>query len=144
MQAVAGPFVGADVKAPSPGTRVAVIIHRQAGIDASALRLVDPPARSESDVALAVLSGRADAGLGIHAVAGLLDLDFVPLRWERYDLMIFKERFFDANVQNFLSLLREEQFFKLAESMQGYDVSLSGRMLFNKNKNKRNKTLAQK
>jgi len=58
-------------------------------------------------------------------------------------LWIFKERFFDANVQNFLSLLREEQFFKLAESMQGYDVSLSGRMLFNKNNKKRNKNIAQ-
>jgi len=58
-------------------------------------------------------------------------------------LMIFKERFFDANVQNFLSLLREEQFFKFAESMQGYDVSLSGRMLFNKDNNKRNKNITQ-
>lgn len=85
------------------------------------------------DVGLEISAGRADAGLGIHAVAGLLDLDFVPLRWERYDLMIFKERFFDANVQNFLGLLHEEQFFKLAEPLQGYDVHLSGRMLFPKN-----------
>jgi len=84
------------------------------------------------DLGLEILAGRADAGLGIHAVAGLLDLDFVPLRWERYDLMIFKERFFDASVQNFLSLLHQEQFFKLAESLQGYDVRLSGRMLFSK------------
>jgi len=82
------------------------------------------------DVGLEILAGRADAGLGIHAVAGLLDLDFVPLRLERYDLMIFKERFFDANVQNFLGLLHDQQFFKLAESLQGYDVQLSGRMLF--------------
>jgi excisionase family DNA binding protein len=85
------------------------------------------------DVALEISAGRADAGLGIHAVAGLLDLDFVPLRWERYDLMIFKERFFDANVQNFLGILHDQEFFKLAESLQGYDVQLSGRMLFPKN-----------
>ena len=85
------------------------------------------------DVGLEILGGRADAGLGIHAVAGLLDLDFVPLRWERYDLMIFKERFFDANVQQFLGLLHEEQFFNIAESLKGYDIGLSGRMLFPKN-----------
>jgi excisionase family DNA binding protein len=85
------------------------------------------------DVGLEILAGRADAGLGIHAVAGLLDLDFAPLRWERYDLMIFKERFFDASVQGFLGLLREDPFFKIAESLQGYDVGLSGRMLFPKN-----------
>ena len=87
------------------------------------------------EVGLEILAGRADAGLGIHAVAGLLDLDFVPLRWERYDLMIFKERFFDANVQNFLGLLHEKQFLRRAESLRGYDVQRSGRMLFPKNNN---------
>jgi putative molybdopterin biosynthesis protein len=89
------------------------------------------------DVGLEILAERADAGPGIHAVAGLLNLDFVPLRWERYDLMVFKERFFDANVQNFLGLLHEEPFFKLAESLPGYDTHLSGRMLFPKNHEKK-------
>lgn len=89
------------------------------------------------DVGLEILAKRADAGLGIHAVAGLLNLDFVPLRWERYDLMIFKERFFDAGVQNFLGLLHDEQFFKLAVTLQGYDVQLSGRMLFPKDGEKK-------
>lgn len=85
------------------------------------------------DVGLEILAGRADAGLGIHAVAGLLNLDFVPLCWERYDLMIFKERFFEASVQQFLGLLHEEQFFKIAESLKGYDIGLSGRMIYPKN-----------
>jgi len=85
------------------------------------------------DVGLEILAGRVDAGLGIHAVAGLLNLDFVPLRWERYDLMIFKERFFDAGVQQFLGLLHEDPFFTIAESLKGYDIRLSGRMLFPKN-----------
>jgi len=85
------------------------------------------------DVGLEIMAGRADAGLGIHAVAGLLNLDFVPLCWERYDLMIFKERFFEASVQQFLGLLHEEQFFKIAESLKGYDIGLSGRMIYPKN-----------
>jgi excisionase family DNA binding protein len=85
------------------------------------------------DVGLDILADRADAGLGIHAVAGLLNLDFVPLRWERYDLMVFKERFFDAIVQNFLSLLHDEAFFQHAELLHGYDIRLSGRMLFPRN-----------
>jgi len=85
------------------------------------------------DVGLEILAGRADTGLGIHAVAGVLDLDFVPLRWERYDLMIFKERFFNANVQQFLGLLHDDRFFKIAASLKGYDTGLSGRMLFPKN-----------
>jgi putative molybdopterin biosynthesis protein len=117
---------------------------KKAGLRSDKISGYDNEVNRHLNVGLEILAGRADAGLGIHAVAGLLDLDFVSLRWERYDLMIFKERFFDANVQNFLSLLREEQFFKLAESMQGYDISLSGRMLFNKNNYKRNKNSAQK
>jgi len=85
------------------------------------------------DVGLEILAGRADAGLGIHAVAGLLDLDFVPMRWERYDLMIFKDRFFNANVQQFLGLLHEDPFIAIAEALKGYDISLSGRMVFPEN-----------
>ncbi len=82
------------------------------------------------DVGLEILSGRADAGLGIHAVAGLLDLDFIPLRWERYDLMIFKDQFFKAHVQQFLGLMHEPSFLKDAESLAGYDVRESGRMRY--------------
>ena len=85
------------------------------------------------DVGLDILADRADAGLGIHAVAGLLDLDFLLLRWERYDLMIFKERFFGSKVQRFIGLLHEEQFLNIAASLKGYDTGLSGRMLFPKN-----------
>ncbi len=40
------------------------------------------------DVGLEILANRADAGMGIRAVAGLLDLDFIPLRWERFDFVI--------------------------------------------------------
>ena len=36
-------------------------------------------------VAVNVLTGAADCGLGIHAAAKALDLDFVPLARERYD-----------------------------------------------------------
>jgi len=85
------------------------------------------------DVGLEIFAGRADAGLGIHAVAGLLDLGFVPLRWERYDLMVSKEQFFHENIQRFLALMHEEQFREIAESLKGYDISMSGKMVFPQN-----------
>ncbi len=81
-------------------------------------------------VGLEVLSGRADAGPGIRAVAGLLDIDFIPLRWERFDLMISKERFFDEGIQRFLGLLHEKEFREMATSLEGYDVNLGGKMVF--------------
>ena len=82
------------------------------------------------DAGLEVLSGRADAGPAIRAVAGLLDLDFLPLRWERYDLLIARERFFEKGIQDFIGLLHDQEFRDLAASFIGYDVSVCGKMLF--------------
>ena len=82
------------------------------------------------DVGLEVLAGRADAGPSIRAVAGLLDLDFIPLRWERFDLMIAKERFFDEAIQRFLGLLHEKEFREMVNRLEGYDVDSGGKMVF--------------
>ncbi len=84
------------------------------------------------DVGLEVLSGRADVGPGIRPVASLLGLGFIPLRWERYDLLISKERFFDKGVQFFIGLLHEQEFVKIAQELDGYELSLSGKMVFPK------------
>lgn len=82
------------------------------------------------DAALEVFSGRVDAAPAIKAVAGLVGLDFLPLRWERFDLLISKDRFFDKRIQKFTQLLHEESFKQLADSFEGYDVSLCGKMIF--------------
>ncbi|WP_163336343.1 helix-turn-helix transcriptional regulator [Desulfopila sp. IMCC35008] len=82
------------------------------------------------DAGMEVLSGRVDAAPGIRSVAGMLDLDFLPLRWERFDLLINRERFFEKGIQAFLSLLHEKEFRLLADSMDGYDISLCGKMLY--------------
>jgi len=87
------------------------------------------------DAGLEVLAGRADAAPAIRAVAGMLGLDFLPLRWERFDLLISRERFFEKGIQSFLTLLQENQFRQLAESLDGYDVSLCGKMMFPNNFN---------
>jgi putative molybdopterin biosynthesis protein len=61
-------------------------------------------------------------------------LEFIPLRWERYDLLIMKERFFDKGIQSFLGLLQDGQFKKMASFMEGYDLSFSGKILFPENR----------
>ena len=84
------------------------------------------------DVGIEVLAGRADAGPAIKPVASLLGLDFLPLRWERYDLLVTKIRFFDKAIQAFMGLLQEPEFQELANSVEGYDVRMSGKMVFQK------------
>lgn len=84
------------------------------------------------DVGLDIITGRADVGLAIRPVASVLNLDFVPLRWERYDLLVAKDRFFDKGVQLFLGMLHEEEFHEQARNFEGYDTSLSGKMVYPK------------
>ena len=103
---------------------------KRAGVAGERISGYDREVNRHMDVGLEILSGRADAGPGIRPVASLLGLDFLPLRQERYDLVVTRERFFDLGVQNFLSLLHEKAFIQAAEGMQGYDVSISGKMIF--------------
>ena len=77
-----------------------------------------------------VLSGRADAGPAIRTVASLLNLDFIPLRMERFDLVILKDRFFEQGIQLFLGLLRSQTFKNLAKELDGYDLSITGEMVY--------------
>lgn len=113
------------------GTRL--LLDRElekAGLDGSAIAGYHNEVARHLDVGLEIAAGRADAGPGIRAVAGMLGLDFIPLRWERYDLLVTKERFFDPGVQLFLGMLPEKVFRELAATLDGYDVSLSGKMVF--------------
>lgn len=82
------------------------------------------------DAGLEVLAGRADAAPAIRAVAGMLDLGFIPLRWERFDLLISRERFFEQGVQKFVGILHDKEFVELAKSFDGYDISMRGKMVF--------------
>ncbi len=89
------------------------------------------------DAGLEIIAGRADAAPAIKAVAGMLDLDFIPLRWERFDLLVSRERFFEKGIQDFLGILQEKEFQNLAETFEGYDISSSGKMIFPDNMNRK-------
>jgi len=113
------------------GTRLLLDLGLQkAGIDGTKIMGYDREFLQHLDVGLEVLAGRADVAPAVTVVAGLLDLDFVPLRKERFDLLVPKGRFFDHGVQLFLGLLHEDSFRSLAQGLEGYDLSLCGKMVF--------------
>ena len=82
------------------------------------------------DVGLQILTKKADAGPGIRPVASILGLDFIPICWERFDLLINKDRFFDKGIQLFLSLLKGKVIQATAEEFGGYDLSYTGKMIY--------------
>lgn len=82
------------------------------------------------DVGLKILTKEADAGPCIKSVAHLLGLDFIPICSERFDLLINKDRFFDQGIQLFLSLLKGKVIQATAEELGGYDLSMTGKMIY--------------
>ena len=74
-------------------------------------------------------SGRADCGLGVAAAAQALDLDFVPLFQERYDLVMPKE-FSDGDLlAPLFDLLVDSRFRQAVSTLKGYDVSVMGTVI---------------
>ncbi len=102
-----------------------------AGLRTDDLRLLDRPVRTETDVGLAVLNGQADAGLAIRAVAAQLRLDFVPLRWERFDLVMHRRDYFEPPMQKLLTFARSPAAARRAAELQGYDLGGLGCVHFN-------------
>jgi len=80
-------------------------------------------------VAAAVASGRADCGLGIAAAAQALNLDFIPLFQERYDLVIPKQFAESDLLAPLFGLLAERRFREAVSQRIGYDVSVMGTVI---------------
>ena len=87
------------------------------------------------NVAVAVLSGRASAGLGIRSAANALGLDFVPVGQEEYDLVIPKKYWLkqsegDERMQALIQIIRSDEFKRAALELGGYGVELTGQVVF--------------
>jgi putative molybdopterin biosynthesis protein len=101
------------------------------GLDAVNLHFAIPPARSETEVALAIQDGKADVGFGIAAVARQCRLDFVPLQRERYDIAIGQRDYFEPPFQQLLTFARTARFAERAAELGGYDIAGLGRVTYN-------------
>lgn len=102
-----------------------------AGMDPSDLDTVAQPAHSETELALAVSEGKADAGLCVADAARQYRLDFIALTRERYDLLVNRCEYFEPGFQALLAFTRTEAFAQRVGEMAGYDVSDLGTVVFN-------------
>ena len=78
------------------------------------------------EVATAVAEGRADVGVGIQAVARSLGLDFLPLTWERYDLLATDETFYRRPTQAFFEIVKSDWLRQPIAKLPGYDARETG------------------
>ena len=82
------------------------------------------------EVALKVFFDEADVGLGIEYVANLLPLDFIPLREERFDLVVPKELWSTSVMKGFISYIEPAKISKLTGTLPGYNLKDTGKILF--------------
>jgi putative molybdopterin biosynthesis protein len=82
-------------------------------------------------VASAVLTGLADAGLAVYSSAKALDLDFISVAEERYDIAVPAEFIETEKIQLLLRIIREDkEFIETVQSLGGYDTKDMGKVLF--------------
>jgi putative molybdopterin biosynthesis protein len=112
------------------GTRILLDYHlQQAGIPKHDIQGYDHEEYTHLNVAAAVSSGRADSALGIAAAAHALDLDFIPLFQERYDLIIPKEYADQELLAPLLDVLDDPEFRAMVASLPGYDLAPMGQVV---------------
>jgi putative molybdopterin biosynthesis protein len=98
------------------------LLHR-GGIAAEALAKSGPLCPTGPDLAQAVRSGRADCGIASRSVARAAGLDFMPLLWERFDLVLRQRDYFLPGPQALFGFLQSDPFRRQAAELGGYDVS---------------------
>ena len=109
------------------GTRVLLDFHlSRLGISAEQVSGYDQEEYTHLAVAAAVASGRVDCGLGIMAAAHALNLDFIPLYNEQYQLVI-PTRFYESSLLEPLrELMQNLEFRQLVQGLDGYEVDKMG------------------
>jgi len=80
-------------------------------------------------VAVSVLSGATDAGLGIYAAAKALGLGFIPVVTEQYDLVIPLEHFETAPIQILLEIINSRKFKAQVPALGGYSIKNTGKVI---------------
>ena len=116
---------------PGSGTRVLLDFQlAQLGMDPDAIQGYDREEFTHMAVAVAVASGLADTGLGILSAADALELDFIPVGDEQYDLL-FRRSFYESpKGAKLLDVIRSEDFKLAMQSLGGYDTGATGEVLY--------------
>ncbi|MFC1535007.1 molybdopterin biosynthesis protein [Thermodesulfobacteriota bacterium] len=111
------------------GTRVLFdYMLEQSGIKPEQIKGYDHEEFTHMAIAVDVLSGAADCGMGIFAAAKALGLDFIPIVREQYDLIIPSSMLYNPNIQAVIETIRTTEFRDRVKSLGGYDPSKSGQL----------------
>jgi putative molybdopterin biosynthesis protein len=102
----------------------------KAGVQLDGIRTVRI-ARNETEAALSIVEGDADAAFGLRSFADRYRLEFVPVCIEQFDLLIDRFAYFEPGIQTLLQFAKSQEFEAEVERYAGYDVSELGAIRLN-------------
>ncbi|BAF60797.1 molybdopterin biosynthesis enzyme [Pelotomaculum thermopropionicum SI] len=113
------------------GTRILLDYRlKEMGLDPARIRGYDYEEYTHMAVAAAVKAGAADAGLGIRAAAQALDLDFIGIGEERYDLCVPAGHWDTPYIRRLLEVMAMPEFQEEVRKLGGYDLRDCGRVMW--------------
>ncbi|NIO07839.1 MAG: molybdopterin biosynthesis protein [Deltaproteobacteria bacterium] len=116
---------------PGSGTRVLLDYElERLSIDPAAIGGYQREEFTHMGVAVSIRSGLADVGLGVRSAANALELEFMPVGEEQYDLLLLKTFLDSEKGQRLLEAICCEDFRRAVENLGGYDAGKSGEILY--------------
>jgi putative molybdopterin biosynthesis protein len=109
------------------GTRVLLDYYlEQLGIDTDRIKGYELEEYTHTSVAVTIVSGVADVGMGVLAAARALGLDFIPVATEQYDLVIPEHFINDEKIVTMLEVMSTKRFKERVEALGGYGTEKTG------------------
>jgi putative molybdopterin biosynthesis protein len=100
------------------------------GVFGSSIKGYSTEGQSHLAVASAVSGGKADVAVGIEKIAMQVDnIDFIPMKKERYDLVIKKEHIKSQEIQTMMNIINSAAFKQEFGNIGGYDTSEMGKII---------------
>jgi molybdate-binding protein len=115
---------------PGAGSRLLLdSLLREAGLKVTVVRGYEHQVLRHQEVAQAVATGEADAGISTASVAAAYGLGFVGIRKVRYDLALRKEQYQQEPIQQLLNTLNHRWVRSQLQVLGGYDITRTGQVM---------------
>ena len=85
---------------------------------------------SHISIASVLANGQADVGVGIENVAKMVNVDFIPLIKEHYDLVILKTKENVELVKVIKDAVTSSEYRSQLEQLNGYDLKMTGKVIY--------------
>jgi excisionase family DNA binding protein len=119
------------VRQPGAGAQMLLdVLLTRAGARPKELHRLEPPCLTGPDLAAAIRAGKADCGIATRAAATAAGLDFVPLLWENFDLLMRQRSYFRPSVQALIGFIGQKRLKQRAAELSGYDATPAGQIRF--------------